>query len=67
MYTYLDSEAHVRVSLGCDLIMEGVQQNFSGKTMLAWIGSPTIPTGITKHMYDMVPVRRAGSGSRRTG
>ena len=48
-YTYLDSEAHVRVTLGCDVIMTGLEFTFP-KTKLAYIGSTSDSTAITHDM-----------------
>ena len=49
LYTYLDSEAHVRVTLGCDVIMTGLERLFP-KTRFAYIGSTSVSTAITKEM-----------------
>merc|ERR1712038_907401 len=60
LYTYLDSEAHVRVTLGCDVIMTGLENAFP-KTRFAYIGSTSVPTAISKEMYTAVEDNRAAS------
>ena len=68
MYTYLDSEAHVRVTLGCDVIMTGLETSFP-KTRFAYIGSTSVSTAITQEMHDAVGKNRAASSlwMRATG
>lgn len=58
LYTYLDSEAHVRVTLGCDVIMTGLENAFP-KTKLAYIGSTSVSTAITQEMEEAVGKNRA--------
>ena len=60
LYTYLDSEAHVRVTLGCDVIMTGLEKAFP-KTRFAYIGSTSVSTAISKAMYTAVEDNRAAS------
>ena len=60
LYTYLDSEAHVRVTLGCDVIMTGIEKAFS-RTRFAYIGSTSVSTAITQEMEDAVSKNRAAS------
>merc|ERR1712038_472982 len=52
-YTYLDSEAHVRVTLGCDVIMTGLEKTFP-KTKFAYIGSTSVSTAITSDMAQSI-------------
>ena len=63
MYTYLDGEAHVRVSLGCDLIMNGLKTYWQGQKVVrfAYLGSCSCPSAITKAAYDAIDDNRATS------
>ncbi|CAD7933490.1 unnamed protein product [Amoebophrya sp. A25] len=70
MYTYLDSEAHVRVTMGCDIIMEGIQKALKGvKVRLAYLCTNSMPLPIGKEAYDSVEKNRnlAGLWARGTG
>merc|ERR1712038_2190974 len=60
LYTYLDSEAHVRVTLGCDVIMTGLERLFP-KTRFAYIGSTSVSTAITSDMAQSINKYRAAS------
>ena len=60
LYTYLDSEAHVRVTLGCDVIMVGLEKAFP-KTRFAFIGSSSVSTAITHEMATSVEKYKAAS------
>lgn len=65
MYTYLDGEAHVRVSLGCDLIMQGIEKYGSGKYKTlrrAYLGSPSVSTAVSKAMCDASDKHRGTAG-----
>lgn len=64
MYTYLDSEAHVRVSLGCDLIMEGISQYVPAGCVVrrAYLGSPSVSTAISREMCEASDANRANAG-----
>lgn len=57
LYTYLDSEAHVRVTLGCDVIMTGLENAFP-KTKLVYIGSTSVSTAITQEMDEAAAKNR---------
>jgi len=61
-YTYLDGEANVRVGLGCDLIMSGLERLLpNAKVRLAFIGSTGISCAITKEMSEGIDQNRADS------
>jgi len=61
MYTYLDSEAHVRVSLGCDLIMEGLRKHWAAtkNVRLAYLPTPSCSCAITCEAYASIATNRA--------
>lgn len=61
-YTYLDGEANVRVSLGCDIIQAGLERLLpSAKVRLAFIGSTGVTCSLSKTMYDAIGQNRAES------
>jgi len=69
-YTYLDGEANVRVCLGCDLIMAGLERLLpNAKVRMAFIGSTAITCAITKDMCKAIDQNRAESSlwMRSTG
>lgn len=61
-YTYLDGEANVRVGLGCDMIMAGLERLLPNtKVRLAFIGSTGVSCAVTKQMSDAIDENRANS------
>ncbi|CAD7933855.1 unnamed protein product [Amoebophrya sp. A120] len=66
MYTYLDAEAHVRVTLGCDLIMEGVQtemlkRNQANVVRFAYLCTNSMPLPIGKEAFESIEVNRGAA------
>ena len=54
---YLDAEAHVRVTMGCDLIQEGLQRILEPKGVkvrLAYLCTNSMPLPINKEAYDVM-------------
>lgn len=64
MYTYLDGEAHVRVSLGCDIIQQGLINHFSSSNVrvrLAYLGSNSCPVVVGREAVVAMGINRKES------
>eukprot|EP00391_Amoebophrya_sp_Ameob2_P013200 CAMPEP_0178988498 /NCGR_PEP_ID=MMETSP0795-20121207/3842_1 /TAXON_ID=88552 /ORGANISM="Amoebophrya sp., Strain Ameob2" /LENGTH=546 /DNA_ID=CAMNT_0020679775 /DNA_START=93 /DNA_END=1733 /DNA_ORIENTATION=+ len=62
MYTYLDAEAHVRVTMGCDLIMNGLLQTLTANktpVRLAYLCTNSMPLPINRSAFDAIEENRA--------
>jgi hypothetical protein len=67
MYTYLDSDAHVRVSLACDMVTRPLLA-LSGVTIsLAYLQTPSIPYIIGEEIHSAEQTRHATSWLRTLG
>ena len=52
MYGYLDAALHVKLSLGADLVMQGVSERYKGDVGLAYLCTPTDAFAIPKDAVD---------------
>lgn len=63
MYTYLDSDAHVRVTLACDMVTRGLAVAGSGVS-LAYLQTPSVPYIIGEELHAAAAERHAVSWLR---
>lgn len=66
MYTYLDSDAHVRVSLACDAIMRELAPPL-GKASLAYIQTPSLAYDVPASSVEAAKAQYASSWLKMLG
>jgi hypothetical protein len=66
MYTYLDSDAHVRVTIACDMVTKAIAIKTSGIS-LAYLQTPSLAYVINADIHDAAAARHAASWLRTLG